>query len=360
MNILKYILMIVLPVLGACSAEELCRIEPSPDSSMVQFSVSMAGEDGTAIGKSYFGDDDQIRICNPVGYSTPDFKDKSTTAYFYQYEKTEPQEDYPYKFMPAEGKSGFSWSVLSPTSIYYIFEAVHFPGGYYLSAVPDNQSTVKAFEEADMLIAHHRQLLSDRNKSVSLTFHHAFAMVQVKIKLPISDTPADGPFPAGAVRNVYMHNMLRGYEVNYSTVIDNDGLRTVRVSDEDDSSPANSEKRTDIPMWCASASMDETPGKNGIRYQRYTYQAIVPEQSFLDEGKDFLYFEVRRHDGGDQNVLYKFVPKEAKLSLKASHQLNLSLSIDAVTHEVVVLTAELVPWNKAEADMDILPEPTTE
>jgi len=80
----------------------------------------------------------------------------------------------------------------------------------------------------------------------------------------------------------------------------------------------------------------------------------------LNEGRDFLYFEVNRHDGNDKTVLYKFVPNNANLTLKASHRLNLSLAIDAVTHEVVVLEAELIPWSKAETDMEIWPKPTTE
>lgn len=75
----------------------------------------------------------------------------------------------------------------------------------------------------------------------------------------------------------------------------------------------------------------------------------------LNEGKDFLYFNVKRNDGNEGTTLYKFVPNKAEISLKAGHRLNLSLAIDAVTHEVVVLTAILEPWSKAEVDMELVP-----
>ena len=70
---------------------------------------------------------------------------------------------------------------------------MHFPGKEYLEEVPEDQDEEGALEKADMLIAYRRQLLSERGKRVPLTFHHAFAMVQVKVKLPVGDNPAEGP-----------------------------------------------------------------------------------------------------------------------------------------------------------------------
>lgn len=82
------------------------------------------------------------------------------------------------------------------------------------------------------------------------------------------------------------------------------------------------------------------------------FQGIVPEQNFLNEGNDFLYFQVKRHDA--EEVLYKF--KTETLTLKSSHILNLTLSIDSNTLEIIVLTAEVKPWNTATVDdMEIGP-----
>ncbi|MFQ8802886.1 MAG: hypothetical protein ACLR8S_12765 [Paraprevotella clara] len=178
-------------------------------------------------------------------------------------------------------------------------------------------------------------------------------MVQVKVKLPVGDNPAEGPFPPEAVQSAYLRSMLRAYEVSYSEVIDNDGRRTVRVSDADDKTEAGSDRRKNVIMrrTVSPVKTDDT----GARYQEYLFQAIVPEQSLLNEGKDFLYFNVKRNDGNEGTTLYKFVPNKAEISLKAGHRLNLSLAIDAVTHEVVVLTAILEPWSKAEVGMELVP-----
>lgn len=108
-------------------------------------------------------------------------------------------------------------------------------------------------------------------------------------------------------------------------------------------------------MYCSSrtAPTPETDntGKEVI-YQEYIFQGIVPEQNFLNEGNDFLYFQVKRHDA--EEVLYKF--KTETLTLKSSHILNLTLSIDSNTLEIIVLTAEVKPWNTATVDdMEIGP-----
>ena len=180
-------------------------------------------------------------------------------------------------------------------------------------------------------------------------------MVQVKVKLPVSEFPDQGMFPENALKGVYMRAMLRNYEVDYSGVIDNDALRTVRVPKNDEALPVNNPKRKNIQMYCSSrtAPTPETDntGKEVI-YQEYIFQGIVPEQNFLNEGNDFLYFQVKRHDA--EEVLYKF--KTETLTLKSSHILNLTLSIDSNTLEIIVLTAEVKPWNTATVDdMEIGP-----
>lgn len=56
------------------------------------------------------------------------------------------------------------------------------------------------------------------------------------------------------------------------------------------------------------------------------FREFVPEQNFLNEGNDFLYFQVKRHDA--EEVLYKF--KTETLTLKSSHILNLTRLLTAI------------------------------
>ena len=149
-----------------------------------------------------------------------------------------------------------------------MFEAAYFPGNKYFNEVPFDQSTKENFKNADLLLTHHRQLISEQDKTVKLKFHHAFAMVQVKVKLPVSEFPDQGMFPENALKGVYMRAMLRNYEVDYSGVIDNDALRTVRVPKNDEALPVNNPKRKNIQMYCSSrtAPTPETDTRFIIRF----------------------------------------------------------------------------------------------
>ena len=49
------------------------------------------------------------------------------------------------------------------------------------------------------------------------------------------------------------------------------------------------------------------------------------------------------------------MPNKAEISLKAGHRLNLSLAIDAVTHEVVVLDGDIGAVEQSEVDMELVP-----
>lgn len=355
MDKIKYIIPLLCLLGGACSSDDMQELSDHSEFAPVQFSAFVGGGTDSPVYESdYFVGGNQIRIYCPVQYSQPDFKDDAEGMYVYTYGKKEGEpESWPFKFIPVEGK-GFDWRTLELTSIYYVFESIYFPGNKYYSEVPADQTQEDSLKVADMLIAHHRQTFADKLKPVKLTFHHAFAMVQIEIKLPVSATPLDGPFPEDAVQDVYMRAMLRGYEVNYAEVIDNDAARSVVAADNGASE--DSERRKDVHMRQVSKTEVETDEK-GKKYQTYVYQGIVPQQNFLNEGKDFLYFKVRRHDHSESGEvgLYKYTPDYSTLTLRAAHILNLKLFIDSNTHQVVVLSAEVLPWNKAEGDMDLFP-----
>lgn len=76
---------------------------PQQDTETMTFSVAMNGDNSDEVNVvPYFKKGDQIRLYNPVSYSTPDFTDNSPTAYIYEcdFERTALDEEYPYKFIP--------------------------------------------------------------------------------------------------------------------------------------------------------------------------------------------------------------------------------------------------------------------
>lgn len=369
--IMRYTIWMLLFMLGACSPEveqDVVSPQPEEDSSMVSFSVAMSQEKEEYYESGYFSAGDKIRICTPVSYSTPDFKDGAMIYDYVTASETPGTSEfsdnsgtssdlYPYKFIPSEG-SGFSWLTLQPTSIYYIFEAMYFPGdnesvgGGYFEEIPTRQDDPEEFKKADLLLAHHRVPISERGKKVQLTFHHAFAMVRVKVTIPETDNPMEGTFPTDALKWVYMGEMLTGYHVNYAEVISNDGLRTTKGVEGEDG-------RQSVYMYKVTNEDEDkvisrTEDGQIFTQHTYTYCGIVPAQDLIYalKGDNFLYFEVKKHDGKGEDDLttYKFKPK-AGLTLEASKILNLELKIEKGEQEAVILRAEILPWTEATANI---------
>lgn len=357
MDKIRYIIIFTLLFAGgACSSDveqEVVPPQPEEDSSIVSFSAAMNKEQGDGSESSpYFKDDDEIRICTPVSYSNPDFKDG---AKIYTFNETK-EEDYPYKFIAKEKEDesedinananedaygGFNWLTLEPTSIYYIFEAMYFPGNEYYDKVEADQRDEDNFKNADLLLAHHRMLISERGKPVKLTFHHAFAKVRVEITIPEHENPEDGVFPLNALKNVYMGEMLTSYTVNYAEVISNDELRTTAGDKE--------KGREQVYMHKIENPAGQKSSDDG---HLYVYEGIVPAQDFLYDGKKFLFFEVAKHDGvhdgtDSKVVTYKFTPNGGGFSLESSTILNVKLTVKPEDQEVVILKSEVLPWNEA-------------
>ena len=128
-----------------------------------------------------------------------------------------------------------------------------------------------------MLIANHRQILEKRGQAVQLTFHHAFAMVEITVKVPVSETAAAGPYPENALREVYMRSMLTGYTVNYSETIDNDALRTVRGAAAEG---VGDEGREDIRMYRVPIDEKEEFETGTITEYRSNIKNTFSEVSF--------------------------------------------------------------------------------
>ncbi|MCS2892348.1 fimbrillin family protein [Parabacteroides faecis] len=383
MNKITYIIQIMALSLlvGSCSMEEEigANIPPVREDGAVEFLATLGsvedepgGSESDKYEANYFSSDDEIRIYCPVSYSKPHFENGAPGMHIYKYNPQSIQEsentdwsNWPYRF-DAGIDGGFNWLTLQPTSIYYTFEALHFPGKKYFDKVPANQSKGDSLKMADMLIAYHRQSLDQRGMPVKLTFYHAFAKVKVIVKLPVSQDVTEGPFPSKALKTVYMKDMLTGYEVNYTQVISNDALRNVTATVD------SNKGREDVYMEeITCRELDKVCDKDGnpivdendkpIKYEEYIFEGIVPAQSFLSEGQDFIYFKVRTHEEG-KFVTYRLKPNSvgqdgATLALTSSEVLVLNLLVDKNESELVVLTAEVKPWNKAETNMVIQPKP---
>lgn len=376
MNQIRYILPILFLSLAGCSADGPdTPTPPSGAEQPLQFRSVVGGKGSEQIYEAeYFKEKDQIRVYCPRVYSTPNFGDGATGMYIYEYSQKkenaeeEGWENWPYKFQPQDESSGFDWRTLESTNDVYMFEVMHFPGKDYMEEVPDRQdkpypdpmadpeTSISGLEAADVLIAHRRHPVdSDKSKAVPLTFYHVFAMVEVTVEIPVSETPAGGLFPIGAVQEVYMRQMLTHYKADYGQVIDSDKLRTVHAIEGGE--------RKDIYMKKDELKKEEEfyPGKDWAGdpalYQRFVFRGIVPQQSFLDYGNDFLYFMVNRYDS-EKPALYKFKfgANTESFSLEQAKILSIKLRIDNNANELVVVTAELKPWLKAEGAFEMFPE----
>lgn len=393
---------LLLLLLGSCSTDEHAGIAPLPplppeESHAVQFRTMVGGDNtNQTYEEDYFKKGDEIRIYCPVGHSTPDFSTGATGMYVYTYDKvntgtTGPADpsststdwsNWPYHFVPKETDGGFDWRFLQPTSIYYTFEAIHFPARepFEENKVPTDQSIpsekdedgnfieAKGLDAADMLIAHHRQTLNNVGQPVQLTFHHAFAMVEVEVKIPVSWNAKDGAFPPNALKRVYMHDMLLQYGINYSATIPNDGVRKVRVPADPEKPGQDKETgRKDVTMRLVSClpridestPIPEDAEEETETFQTYIFQGIVPEQNFMNLGHDFVFFEVQKYSS-TKPVLYRFTVTNPQFTLKSSQILCLHLEIDEKTNpnNVVVVTANVKPWLDAvmTEDMELTPK----
>lgn len=372
MNKIRYILPILFLSLASCSTDgPNIPAQPSGADQPLQFRSVVGGNGSEPIYESdYFEQGDQLRVYCPQVYSTPSFVDDAPGMHIYEYSQTKDNaaasgwENWPYKFIPAPGSTGFNWRTLQPTGNVYMFEVLHFPGKVFMEEVPERQDqpytenlSISGLEAADMLIAHRRHPVeSDKAEAVPLTFFHAFAMVEVTVGLPVSETPAGGLFPVDAVQEVYMSQMLTHYEVDYSQTITSDMLRSVKAIE--------GEERKDVYMKKDELKENEVFFEDTdwagdpARYQRFVFRGIVPQQTFLEQGNDFLYFKVKRYDDSDEPALYKFKFGTATkpFSLVSSKILSIKLKIDNNGNEMVVVTAELKPWIKAEGEFEMFPE----
>lgn len=322
---------------SACSSEDIVpkEIEENADAD-VQLAVSIANSDaGTRAGnnesffKTSFTTDDEIRFVNTQYFSVPDFTQESS-KFSYDPEKSQKLNR---SIFTQTDKPAMTWNSFHLTSYAFTFEAAYYPEKTYFTEVPSNQSSKKGFQSADLLLAHHRTTLDDRYKEIHLKFHHVFCMVKLIIDVPVGL----GGLPTDALQGAELKNIKRGYEVDYSQTISNDGVRSVKgvVTGEKTS--------TDVQMWEQSK---ET--KNDV--QTYNYYAIIPYQEEITD--DFIHFKVKV---GKTVKTYRFKPADKQISLSRSYITVLRLKLDEEGGLPVLLSAEIKDWDTAWADMTLSP-----
>ena len=327
----------VLLTVSACGSEDIVLNEEENMDAEVQLAVSIASsDDGTRAGnnetffKTYFTTDDEIRFVNTQYFSVPDFKKSSIFSY-----NSKKSQELNKSIFTQTGESAMTWNSFHLTSYAFTFEAAYYPENTYFTEVPSDQSTKKGFQSADLLLAHHRTTLDNRYEEIHLKFHHVFCMVKLIIDVPVGI----GGLPTDALQEAELKNIKRGYEVEYSQTISNDGVRSVKgVSVTGDNTS------TDVQMWEQSkVTKDDV--------QTYNYYAIIPYQEQITD--DFIHFKVKV---GNTVKIYRFKPAdEGQISLRRSYITVLKLKLDEEGKLPVLLSAEIKDWDTASADMTLSP-----
>lgn len=362
----KYIIPILSLLLAACSSEEPVNNAPEtkPTDTAVSFSASISGSTSRSgedteitdyLHQHFIKDKSLIRIVNTVNYSVPQFDDPAEyKEYIYtgnggdDAETTIPYPNFtPY---PNADEDGFDWNRINPTANHFIFEAVCYPLTYTpFDEVQADQSTIENLWKSDLLLAYHWQDLNERYKMVELKFHHAFSMIRVEADLPISMPQDEGGFPENAVTKVKLVKIQRGYEVDYTSAIDNNGLRPVKVLGEDES----------IEMYRISG-----PDESNTHTQSYVYCAILPTQE-IESGKELVEFTILTYPGerneGEEGYkeavekTYYFTPK-TNFSLEQEHITTLKLTYDHEVPEIIQVNATVSKWGDWYTGMVLEPD----
>lgn len=325
MKRLKYIMLYAgLLAITACSSEEFSPDETDKDAE-VCLAASVSGSEVTSrAGESYiktaFTNEDQIRLANATFFGEPDFGENT----IYSYKGKETEWD---KFTPVDGNN-VTWNNFSPTSFVYMFEAIYYPGNNPFSNVPTDQNSEAAFKEADLLLAHHRMSLDERFNDIYLTFHHAFAMIRVEAIVPIGT----GGLPQNAIQSASLKNVQTEYTIDYTSTIQNDGLRTV----------TGDGKLTNVKMWLQSKSVNSED-----KTQTYIFLGIIPVPKEQITGTDFVHFNVKVNN---TEKTYRFVPDKS-ISLRQARVTILKLTLGTNGDLPLLLDAEIKPWTEASAGM---------
>lgn len=328
MKRLKYVMLYAgLLAISACTSEEFSPDDADRNADVCLTATVAGSEAASRAGESYiktaFANGDQIHLANVTFFGSPVF-DKTN---IYSYKEKWAGWD---KFVPGDGNN-VTWNDFSPTSFVYMFEAIYYPGNISFKSVPIDQNNEASFKKADLLLAHHRMSLDERFQNIYLTFHHAFAMVRVEAVVPIGA----GGLPQNAVQSASLKNVQTGYAVDYTSTIQNDGLRTVTGYGDPE----------EVKMWLQSKTVNSSE-----KTQTYIFLGIIPVPQEQISGTDFVHFTVKVNN---VDKTYRFVPggDNKSISLRQAHVTILKLKLGTNGDLPLLLDAEIKPWTEALAGM---------
>lgn len=157
-----------------------------------------------------------------------------------------------------------------------------------------------------------------------------------------------------------MRSMLTGYTVNYSETIDNDALRTVRGAAAEG---VGDEGREDIRMYGCPSTRKKSlrRGRTITEYRsniKNTFSEVsFPSRTFWRAARNF--FTLRCTSTDSPRRRQRFIGSNRLIRTShccSSHILAFRLDIKENEFDVAMIQAELLPWGRAEADMEIGPK----
>ena len=176
-------------------------------------------------------------------------------------------------------------------------------------------------------------------------------MIRVEITLPVTGPYVEGGFPSHAIQDAELVYINRGYEVDYTASIDNNGLRTV-------ASIGN--KTESVKMYPLTNAEQHDDGTE----ESYVFCGIIPQQP-IEDNLALVHFNINTYSGAQTTggeweeakpKGYNFTPTQGNISIRQAHITVLRLGIDLDVPETILLNAEVQPWAKWYTEMPLEPD----
>ena len=353
--------------------------------------------------KNKFEKDDVIRICNTLSKTAPPSFNMDGSSYVYQY-IWQKHNDHGY---PDGSKEEDDWAWGDPkNNSEYVFEpdAVTETDGTYgfyvndllvdnqnnfqlyamwwkefrsgnTDSIPEikrNQSTKEGFLNSDMMLAYNSHSITNPYDTIRFTFWHVFAMLDVRISLPVyvestGEGDDSGKLPSGYKRDevkMYMTNIPVGYTIESSANLNPHTMNKI---------VANVDVRADtIQMYryytgdevMEKDSDDEESGES--KYRTYGFCGILVPIGWTDEEllKSQPLLKLALKDplsGADRYYTYTPEPKNEEddkpsLSLTGGQISVVLFRLPRTEGEMEVVRGTIQPWTDAETTVKVRKE----
>ena len=288
-----------------------------------------------------------------------DFSPESSNCYTYKYyENGDANWDSGYNFT---SENPLSWDQIQKNGQYgngFAFGALFFPRDYiYAEKVRDDQSDVDAFYESDILGAWHKTT-KDLDR-LRFRLNHLMCKLQVNLYIPVYDeVKGDG----------FIHDDVRATTINLRTDYQIDwGDRISELPPIAKPDPTIVGERKNIIMYKKEVKDNIIELENLDRFnvldmdkdivKQYTFEVMFPEQTV---NGDFLRFILKN---GERETNYVFnsaylTYNSLGFALQAGAVTELNLYLPRTDNNILVLSAFVHKWNKAQTSFTITPETT--